>query len=362
MPVYGYNAISNHEFKLLENELFMYLQNSGILTEAIFSKKQLQDPNTLTKLLEKAEREKHIKKVVDVIFFGLTILESIAVGILTKHVSIGLISWIPFIVLTSKIASKLDVVMYETQKKRIKQLREKCQKLIDKYSKIDDPKAKEIVTNCKKTIDTIDSYYKKEEDRKIKEKISEYTHRYKSLVNIIHSDGYMDEPDGEIYALAKILNIDIKRIEDGMKKYSPTDSIWIPWFGTDKFDELEPGQVETVKIMSNYIPEFKNGDKVPLYYYIDDTVFFYSKKSNKFYYGDYYYADHPAWKESEIPGLIFSSIYNDRIMNSKYSWNDDYEEALKDLQENIELLKIVDIKLGYYLLSPAPEGVTTKKI
>ena len=65
MPVYGYNAISNHE----------------------------------SKLLEKAEREKHIKKLVDVIFFGLTILESIAVGILTKHVSIGLIGAIISIIL-----------------------------------------------------------------------------------------------------------------------------------------------------------------------------------------------------------------------------------------------------------------------
>ena len=320
MPVYGYNVISNHEFKILENEIYNYMINSGVVTEALFTKKQLQDPNTLTKLLEKAEKEKKVKNVVDIIFFGLTILESIAVGILTKHASIGLISWIPFVALTFKITQKLDAVMYETQKKRIKQLREKCQKIIDKYNKIDDPKAKEIVANCKKTIDAIDKYYKKEADAERKKAIDGYTYLYNDLVKIINGKSDFETPDDgvESYALATILGIDLKLIDVGLKKGEVDKSytLWDVWFGDDDLEYIKKDfGMETIEIMSKYVPEFKNNKPVNIFYAIDDTIFFYSKMANKFYWGDYWYANDMRYGgEKSIQEDLYTSLVDEVVL------------------------------------------------
>ena len=367
MSIYGDSIFESKDIFIIEEELFQYMINNpnDSIQEMIFTKKQLQDPETLTKLLKRAETEKDVKKVVDIIFYGLTILEGISVGVLVKDGFMGFAAWIGFIVLTHKVAKGLDKVMAYTQEKRIKQLREKCEKLIKKYENIDNPKTKQIVENCKKTIKAIDDYYAKEEKAKIDKKIKEYTNTYEFLVDIIHGKDIMNEPEEKVFALAKILNIDFKRIDAGQTKENKyDDSLWLYWFGSDNIESFtnadSPSKdevYETIKILSKYIPEFKDNKKVPYYYAIDDTVFIYSRMGKKFYYGDWWYSsDKIEWLTPCLSSTIFGLIENRSSMKERYN------NILNTMKTEIDIIKIVDIKLGYYLLSKAPEGVTPKKI
>lgn len=363
MSVYG----ALNEQYMLENIFpFDYEERQSlqegyqILQEIHFSQKDLQDPKTLDKLLKRAQDEKKIKGVLDALFMILTIFEAwITKKLVNKKVDkvlpgekvpfLFLGSLVGYATLTYKVTSKLNHVMYATQEKRIKKLREKCVQLIEKLKDSNDPKAKEIIENCKKTIKAIDTYYKKLESKEYKEKLKKYTDYYETFIDIITGKGcFYEGPNYWYYNLAKLAKISPSKFDEGHIKFGETDkkcrSSFNDLWGFDEMDQDSKnaaGFDEFCKI----VPELKDGSDVYVYYAIDDTFFIYSPKARHFVYGDYA-PDACMWNKSIEP--IARKI--------------DYNNTSELTKEDIEFLKVVDAKMGYYLLSEPPEGVERKKL
>ena len=323
-----------------------------IVNEIYFSKKDLQDPKTLEKLLDKAKKEKDIKKKLDYIFtifsFIAAILATIGIGVASGSVITGLSLFVPIILASLAFALtviiKLDKVMFKIHESRIKKLRKKAEELRDKAKK---SKQNQIASNCQKLIDAIDKYYKDLETEKFNNAVDAEKEFYENLVNIIHGKSYMEEPDIEYFIYAKILKIPAERINKGQASckdaLKDTDTVLEYFFGTSKVEEIKKdGKYDEYLKLCNIIPEFKTPDrcKISCYYAIDDTIFIYSKMANLFYYGEY----KVEWSE----------------------WNSDISKLANNYMSekdiNMDALKVADANLGYYRLSTPPEGVTPKKI
>ncbi len=363
--LYGDSIFETSSIVLSESDISIlaeyFTEYPEIIDEQYFSKKDLQDPETLKKLLARFDKEKAIKDKVDNISLIFSLVEGIALGILTKKISIGFISTVGIAVGKCLLFIKTSNILSQNQSNRIKKLREKAVKLRDKAAKENTPEAKEIVNNCNKLIAEIDKYFKKIEKDEYKKKYNDYKHAYQFIIDIIHSKNCIEEPDKKLYIWCQILKIDFKLFEQGMKNIANSDdsnygSLWDIWFGSDTLNEED--DIETSKILSKYIPEFKDNTKVPIYYAIDDTVFFYSRKANKFYYGDYWFINTNAYGPiEECIKVYFKSTIEDFIKNNRCN-NYDFDKSDIDM----DLLKAVDADLGYYRLSPPPEGVKPKKI
>lgn len=321
-----------------------------VVNEIFFSKKDLQNPDTLKKLLDKAQKEKDIKKKLDDVFMCLTFVEailgSIGVGVLTKSIFKGIASFLPLMIatvtLTFKVCSAMDTAMYAIHEARIKKLLKKATELRDKAKAAGQ---NDIANNCQKVIDTIEKHYKDEATKKFRKRVDEIKKYYKSLVNIINGKEGMGSPDLTYFVLADLLKIPHKRIDDGMRKEEIDNSAFEYFYGTDSVEDAQKEYGEDLNKIIQYIPEFKTGAGIVIYYAIDDTVFCYSPRSKYFGYGGY----KAEWMNfnKEIYPLIKS------IDNSEIDPKD---------KNDIEALKVADAELGYYRLSPAPEGVTPKKI
>ena len=361
MSVYG----ALNEQYMLENifpfdyeERQLLQEGYQILQEIHFSQKDLQDPKTLDKLLKRAQDEKKVKGVLDALFMILTVFEAWLTkrfvnkkaeeltGEKVPFLFIG--SLVGYVTLTYKIASKLDMVMYATQEKRIKKLREKCVQLIEKLKDSNDPKAKEIIANCTKTIKAIDAYYKKLESKEYKDKLNKYTKKYELFINIITGQGCFNEgPDYWYYNLAKLAKISPSKFDEGHIKFGQNPKCWKDSFndlsGYD--EEVRKDNEDEFNEFCKIVPELKDGSKVYVYYAIDDTFFIYSPKAKHFVYGDY----GPKWCQ-----------WNRSI--EPIAKKIDYNNTSNLTKEDIEFLKVVDAKMGYYLLSEPPEGVQRKKL
>jgi len=361
--IYG-ESIFENQFIISESDLNIiveyFSQNPEILDEAHWSKKELQDPETFKKLLDKFDKEKSIKGKIDNIWLTLSIADGILAGVLTKHISIGIVATIAAFIGKCFITIKTDSVLKNSQGNRIKQLREKAVKLRDKAAQLDDPESKKIVENCNKLIKEIDKYIANQEKAEYKKKYNEVKKLYIHTIQTVQ-EGIYWFPNNYYtlyaYKYAEILKLDVDRIEKETKK-RPIDnelfgSLWELWFGEDDKDKVYAEYSQTIEVMSKYIPEFKdNGNTCNIIDAIDDTVLLYSKKTDLFYYGDYYYKEMPACKGYDVSKNIDKHLY---------PW---IKIAMEDYKFDIDmdLLKAVDADLGYYRLTPPPKGVTPKKI
>ena len=365
MTIYGESifenrlVISESDINII-TEYFKQNPDAIVIDEAHYSKEELQDPETFKKLLAKFDKEKSIKGKIDNIWLVLSVADGILTGVLTKHISIGIVATIAAFVGKLFIIIKTDSVLQNSQYNRIKQLREKAVKLRDKAAKLDDPESKKVVENCNKLIKEIDKYIAKQERKEYKEKYKEVKELYIHTINTIHNGIYWF-PDAYYtlyaYKYAEILKLDTDRIEKETKE-RPIDnkgfgSLWELWFDEDDKNKVYAENSQTIEVLSKYIPEFKdNSNTCNIIDAIDDTVLLYSKKTDQFYYGGYYKADWAAWKGYDVSKNIGKHLY---------PW---VKNAMKNYKFDIDmdLLKAVDADLGYYRLTPPPEGVTPKKI
>lgn len=332
-----------------------------VVNEIYFSKKDLQDPETFKKLLKRAEVEKDVKKKLDILFYCLTFAEAIvgtvAISKATKSAS-GIISdaiegvmpgvfiglFVLFIKITHKVVSKLDKAILYIHKARINKLIKKATELRDK-TKQSNP---QVSANCQKLLDSIDKYYKEVENVKFKKLVEEIKQDYNFLVRIIHAKDCIENPGHDafnIFAIAHDININYSLIDKGQIEYGTklckekTSDIYKWMFGPDGANKNDK------ELLSRYMPEFKDiyNTEIVVFYAIDDTMFMYSPKGKIYYYGDY-----------EIGHTYFYKNMYDIIKH-----NMDINAADKNY---MEALKVADAELGYYRLTPAPEGVTPKKI
>ena len=367
MKYSDYNRLFLNETALIEQSILEFANSDpeNILMEVHFTKKDLQDPETLKKLLEKAAREKKIKEVLDIIFEYLTIAEAWVVGSFIKTATgssvLGALgafaSWIGFLALTVKIIESLDNVMVMVHDNRIKKLREKCLKLIKACEKSSDPNAKRVIENCKKTIKAIDDHYSKLEKDEYKKKIDKYKKLIRDFKDILDGKSYLADflsnPDEmKKFCFCYIFKIPVSKLDAGQKKADCWYPAYKAFFGDN---ELEDDKI-LVDEIGKVFPEFKNNDKINVYYAIDDTIFFYSKAKNKFYYGGFfsvYDVKRNVDIEKEIGHDIQSSMEGFITSAPKYgSFVKDFkDDIMEELKKDMDYIKVADIELETYYLS-----------
>lgn len=163
MSIYG-NKIETIEEQVI-------LQEIGI---GHFTKKELQDPESINKILKQKDVFRNINNALS---FAIVIMGIIA-GVLTSSFFVGLIIG-PFLAFAVAVSEKNP--LNQKPSKNIAKLKEKSQMLKDsakhELSKTNDPKRKqkynEIIHNCDKVIKAVDDYFKKIEDEKLMKDIVE---------------------------------------------------------------------------------------------------------------------------------------------------------------------------------------------
>ena len=320
----------------------VYNENCIIINEIFFSKKDLQDPKTLDKLLNRAKVEKDIKSRLDLMLFIGTFFESFfgarAINkFIKKHLgdSLGIIthilSWISIMGLTFKAVSTGNDFLAYIHENRIKKLKRQAEKLRDKFKESDDPKAKEIVKNCQQVIDAIDKYYKAEEKKVYDAKLKEYKEIYHMLQSMINGGDSFDPSElAEWFAMAKVLNIPFEKIEKGaIKNIGEHDSLCMAYLG-ENYKDLDQRKKDVYAKLAEAVPEFRTDSlKYKLYYAIDDTVLYYAPSIHKFIYG--------GWQPDDAD-VLYSKLFE---IVEKNEWlKEQYEENLKKYEKEKEIILI----------------------
>lgn len=338
---YNIRPFTESEVEYIVN--YINEHNTIILNERAFSKKELQDPEMLNKLLDKFKKSNAVLDKIETASLIFTVVEAIVVGVLTKSLGLGLLSLAAIAIIKVIGMLKLNDLVSKSNEKKIQQLKDQANKLKEKCLKSDDPKAKEIASNCEKLIKNIDKYYGSKEKEKYDQKYKYIKEKYLDVVNADFSNGV----SADYIYIAKKLKLskqDINKIffnnlNKYMKDSEKYGSIWDVFFGTDNKEEISNKLDKYIK--DNGIPELKDNGKVCIIYAIDDIILLYSPKANKFFYGDY------ASSKSYTYLLDISSGYKGT-------------ETIDNDEDDI--LKAVDADLGYYRLSEPPKGVKPKKI
>lgn len=321
------------------------------INEVYYTKKQLQDPDTLKKLFDKAEKEKDIKKKLDDLFYAFSLLEAVALGILSGSIFIGVASLLPFFLISYGIILKTNDVMFTLHKSRIQELYDKAVKLRDKSKEKNNVN---IAQNCDKLIKAIEKHWDSEKEKKILEEYKQVKKSYKQLIDIVtKGTNLMTRPDPNLYDIADIVKIRYNKIDEGMvknPKASHLEKPWKLWYGVNSKEEIKSSGNKTADYenMVKHMSEFESNESILVFYAIDDTIFCYSQKDKIFYYGDGLF--HPECFKKSIYDFTKIIKYPDRLKKSlEYGKLEDY-------------LKEADSELGYYLLNEPPTGKKSIKI
>lgn len=335
-----------------------------VVNEIYFSKKDLQDPETFKKLLKRAEVEKDVKKKLDILFYCLTFIEAIvgtkgldkvadkigAGNAIGGGLSFGqglatfIALLILFIKLTDKIVGGLDKAMLYIHKARINKLIKKATELRDK-TKQSNPK---VSANCQKLLDSIEKYYKDIEEAKFRREVEYAKGQYNFLVDILHGkDCFESTSDAiDVYVLARLIKVDYSKIDSNIiqyginhkKKAINKEFYWI-------YDDSDKSSLDK---LYQKMPEFETKDDIIVFDQDNDSdyVFIYSEKGKVFFDGE------------------LCNVKDDDFKRSPSEYQYIKREMAKRFNDKnfIEALKVADAELGYYRLTPAPEGETVKKI
>ncbi len=329
MGIYG------HRFDSLIEERNNYLFESTILTEMHISKKDLEDPEILKKVLEKSKKEANDKGNAILIASGLISTAcDIVVGIVTGSIVLSLVLFIPFIIGGLILAFKVLMNIKDPEDKNVSKLVSKVKELKSKTEKLkDSPEKDKIIKRCDKILDSVDKHYNKiKSDRKRSE-----NNRIKNHIDTLvkYSKGELPVAGGDIdfiyreYILANKLGIATpdkidtgcvkccKDIINNQTKEDKNEYALEYFYGYDNFENaLNDKQNESNELQSlaKLIPGFKECDPVFALYAIDDTIIFFNSKDNKFYFCSDY---------DSKSLLSDSSLYKLCLkVYKKYSWDD----------------------------------------
>ena len=311
--------------KFLSEEI---LEEQVILNEMHFSKKDLQDPKTIDKIIKRKEFFESVVKFIDFLFLGITVIGSCIIGSVVSF-GAGLGTLTILSILTVNIVlniNSLPLNIYnkniDKYKKKIEGLINICNQNIEKDVKNKD-KYKQIIDNCKKVQAKFDEMDKESKLLAYKEEYKDCLSAYKDIVYWLEKP-YVLGHTGERYTslddlrLANSLGITDKDIIKNITSKCKFE---------DKWDILFSDNDEESAI-------FFKDDKYILISSDDDHSIIYSKNKGKLY--ELYAYD----KFNE------TSLVNHKFINKKF---------------NIDIVKQVDKELGYYLLSKCPEQVKKKE-
>jgi len=327
-----------------------------VIQEMIFNKKDLQDPKTLEKILERMKKKEPIFVTLGAIASFLTFALSIAISIITTGAFT--VALAPFLFILS-----LMIFVYihdiprsqfnkdnEKFKKKVIKLKEKTQEKLDKETdNSKKTKYKEIIKNCDKVLAEIE---RREKEKKAKE-LEEETKKVKGHYN--EAIGVLTHPEAigftiyneDISPWITILQLLGVKYSDFLRKFKSAKfdnkdeffvSLKARYFEEYKFFDSEEKMDDIFKI----IPEYKSNSPVKFIYESDShgSFIFYSQKLGKFM---IYYGYGQKAKECCEEVDIFKYFYD------------------KD-QINMEALIEADKELGYYILSDCPPGFKKKKL
>lgn len=305
----------------------------AITLESGFSKKELQNPETIKKILN----QKHA-------FVSIGKWMTCLIGILVTLISIPTVVGIfIFPVLFGSLLATLNDYPRVKNNKQIKKLKEQCEKLKSKMEKniANDPKNiskyKEIIKNCDKTIDAVDEYFKKIEDKKFMAEVDKALEVYKRLVSWL--DSPFSDDDLEIFSLAQELGIKESAIISRIVKKSDNMMQDMEPFYGNLDEHYKPDEKEH---LLKLIPELRKSNECITLYSSGhtDSACIYSKMTKSIVVGNF--QDLKSFKKTTIYNAAnqYSNIYNKHT-----------KEAI------IEADKI----LGYYKLSKCPDAVIPKE-
>jgi hypothetical protein len=343
-------------------------ESTQVLQEMHFSNKDLQDPKTFYKVLKDKGAQTPLK-VLEV-FVGVVGVAAIAVG---GWFSKGLALITVPVMLDGYIAMMLEInsfvgrYPYEHSKKEMEKLKNNCKKLKENSQKQlakhpeNADKLKKIISNCDKVLKTMDDYYKKCEDETFMDMIKTAESYYKKLINYMEEPksiiitAYSKEEDEPYFmAIANMLKIPeskiVEKIDKSTKMETDTVDSIFDFVTTYSYEKMTADVI--FKISS--FREARSGKEVKIVMKVTNPdyigIIFFSPSNKKFF-----SINTEDFDEDDItnnPNNIFKQV-------SLY-------KELSEYMDSSEMFKkaviSVDKSLGYYKLSPAPEGVTPKEL
>ena len=317
-----------------------------VLQEMHFSKKDLQDPKTIERIIKRKERFETLAKYVSATLDMLGILLSIGLGIVLHSVIAALVA----LMLVSLGLLYITVAIKEmpqrhydknvdTYKKMIKEFKEKTQKAIDET---DDPKKKEkmkqIIANC----DKVEAEFIRKDKEKASKELGELIDFCKTLfpktiewykdpgahISYGHTGTFSN---GEEFKILQELKIPESKIIEYIFKKCPDKvemgkDMFLKYFG---YDEMDFDDNPLAKQLANDHCIWFSSD--------DDFSRIISKEKKKCYYD------------------CADGSGNDSIFNLLQ-----FEEKFESKQFKKALIE-ADKELGYYLFSKCPEGIEKKE-
>ena len=349
----------NYEFYMETYNLSS--EDKEVLQEMYFSKKDLQDPETIKKIEDILNRKRY--QNVAAIASTIAFLVPIAISIIINPLLVpgGILAGIAIVVaIITRLYNWVETAPqkafeknYEKYKKQVKELKEKTEKqLAKKENSKFASKYKEIITNCDKVLKAIDEREKQISDNNYKAEIEDAIYDYKKLIEFLEypfNFGWEGETEmGNIFTTANMLKISAQQIQNKVKntkfksnEISLLDGIAKFYGVMDKryssIEDLIKGEELDDDPKVNYL-KFKNkmNMKVIELCSNDDNIDFIGQD-----------------------GLIYQIITDNEIYviksifyNNKFNGGEFGKKALIE----------ADKELGYYILSEPPKGLEKKKL
>ena len=332
--------------------------NEQVIQEMIFNKRDLQDPKTLEKILEKMKKREPIFDTLAAIGSFLTFALSVAISIIAGGVFT--VALAPFFIILSVIVYMYIDTIPETQfkkdnekfKKKVIKLKEKTQEKLDKET---DPKKKakyqEIIKNCDKVLKAIEEGIKKESEYEFDEEDKNtLKSTYEDLVDFLEYPFDFGWENGiyDIALLGQILGLKPQDIQNKIKrtKFKKEEKTVYDMFclmhGKDTVDAglNDPNNFE---YKENFIIKYKSimNMKAIETGSNDDNIDFVTQN-----------------------GIFYSLTTDNEVEEgnmlkfAEHSFHDEWSTSDKNF---MKMLIEVDKELGYYLLSDCPPGLKKKK-
>lgn len=303
-----------------------------LVTETHFTRDELQNPNTIRKILESKNYFANIAKYLIALTGIVSVVASIPfIGIPTLFMGplgIG--------VLFGYIYTAIDAYPIKRKEKQLKQLQDQCLTLSIKMEqachKNPDKEStyREIIKNCNKVSDAVDTYYKKTKDKQFMDEIDDAMRIYQKLIQWLKKPHVFEETElfGMFY-LAELLGIRENTVVSYLAKGGkPTCNLQRDWFSGQDI----PSNLMTI------VPELEDSSFIYEIYINDDSGLWYSPKAHSF-----------ISNEDGTFSLKRVSLYS-------------FIKEYKDLYPSKEAFIEADKNLGYYQLSKCPKSVHKKPL
>ena len=361
--IYGYmiNTDKSKEYieeAYFDNKIELLDEQVQVINEMHFSKKDLQDPKTIEKILKRKEFFDNCVGFIGFLEVALVILTSIVIGIFTLAIG-GILA---FPILMFAIASTFETLLALPDKwyvkqsdkfeKKVRELQEKTKQKMEKDPKNKD-KYKKIIDNTQKVIDIIEKRREEAEKRYEEEIHKEELAYYEQVPEWLQNPWSFGHTGNggkfsEWLYCAKFLKVKdasiIKAIEKSIKT---TDA----FYKVTVYGEYKDYKGRTVEVYN----EDDIGEWITLHDHDYDRAIeelgehIWQIQSDDSY--GIWYTETKKFIESDVD-MPYEFISLDELAM----------EGKKTLPEDIDQLLIdADKELGYYRLSKCPDQVKKKK-